>query len=363
MRANNFDKRENVFEYSYNNHILEIKTTDTNLLNKVVIIAEKQRLKTKTTILPENKLSETPYGIIAQSVVNLREGTSRTKGMATQALMGQQIKIIDRDGDSQWYKVKTAQGYISWIPEPSFVLLTKPESDSLKSLQKAMITVPTTFAYNTKNHNRVVSDLVYGNVIILEKVGETWSNVILPRNRKAVVKTSEITDLTEWQKNVKFNKDFLVEYAFTFLGQPYLWGGNSYKGIDCSGFSGAIYYAMGLFLPRDASQQIKQGDIVEYSVIDKDVNGTNHKMMIADNLEIGDLLFFGNIKSKKVTHVAIWIGDNQYIHSSGYVHVSSVDPTANNYKEYLVESLLGVRRINGSNNLNKTINLTKESIW
>ena len=361
--ANGFDKRENVFEYKVENNVVKIKTTDADFASKVTELATKQNLTTEVTALPEGKLAETPYGVIAQSVVNLRVGTSRAKGMATQSLMGQQLQIIEQDGDSQWYKVKIAQGYIAWIPRPSFIFLTNEESAKLKALPKAMVTVPTTFAFNVNDNSQVVSDLVYGNVVVVEQKGKEWTLVVLPGDRKAVIKTSELTDLAKWQQEAEFDKDFLIKYAYNYLGQPYMWGGNSFKGIDCSGFSGAIYYAMGKFLPRDASQQIKQGDVVEYSIVDKEVNGENHKLMVADNLEVGDLLFFGNVKSKKVTHVAIWIGNNQYIHSSGKVHVTSVDPADDNYKEYLVESLLGVRRINGSKNLDKTIDLKAISIW
>jgi len=361
--VNNFDKRENVFEYKVEKNIVHIKTTDSNFAEKAVNIATKQNFKSDITILPEGKLSETPYGVIAQSVVNLRVGTSRAKGMATQSLMGQQLQIIQQDGDTQWYKVKTAQGYISWIPKPSFVFLTKEESKKLRASDKVMVTVPTTFAFNIKDKTQVVSDLVYGNVVILDKIDKEWAYVLLPGNIKAVIRTSEITNLNKWQANAKFDKEFLVKYAYNYLGQPYLWGGNSFKGIDCSGFSGAVYYAMGMFLPRDASQQIKQGDVVEYSIVDKLVNGESHKLMKADKLEIGDLLFFGNTKTKRVTHVAVWIGNNEYMHSSGKVHVTSIDPDDENYKEYLVKSLLGVRRINGSSNLDKTIDLKTISIW
>ncbi len=358
-----FDKREYVLEYKLENNVVKIKTTNYDLASKVEELAIKYNLKTEISTLPEGQLSKTPYGVIAQSVVNLRVGTSRAKGMATQSFMGQQLEIIERDGNTQWYKVKTAQGYIAWIPKPSFELLTKEQADSLKLLPKMMVTVPTTFAYNKENNSQVISDLVYGNVVVLVKEGKSWTEVNLPGGIDAVIKTAELTKLKKWREDTKFDKDFLVKYAYNYLGQPYMWGGNSFKGIDCSGFSGAIYYAMGKFLPRDASQQIKQGDVVKYTIVDEIINGESHKMMKANNLEIGDLLFFGNVETKRVTHVAIWIGNNQYIHSSGKVHVTSVSPYDDNYKEYLVESLLGVRRINGSQNLDKTLDLKTVSIW
>ncbi|MCK5824806.1 MAG: C40 family peptidase [Ichthyobacteriaceae bacterium] len=367
-KAVKFDKRENIFDYKIDTNsakelVFSVKTTDANFTAQAVELAKKQGFsKSEVITLPvDSQLVATPYAVVTQSVANMRVGKSRAKGMATQTLMGMQMELLEKDG--QWHKVKNAQGYIAWIPKPSFQYLTKAEADSLKALPKVMVTANTTFAYNVENNKQVVTDLVYGNVLTLEKKGKKYTTVTIPGGRKAVVKTSELTPLKEWQANAKFNKQHVIDYGYNFNGQPYLWGGNSFKGIDCSGFSGAVYYSMGVFLPRDASQQIKQGDEIEYSVEKVNVNGKEHSKLVADKLEVGDLLFFGNKKRGSVTHVAVWIGNNEYLHSSGKVHVTSVDPTKDNYKEYLVDILVGVRRINGSKNLDKSIDLTKSSIW
>ena len=102
------------------------------------------------------------------------------------------------------------------------------------------------------------------------------------------------------------------------LGVPYLWGGTSPKGNDCSGFTKTVYLMNGFVIPRDASQQVTAGKIVD----------ENLKF---EGLEKGDLMFFGTPakdgKKQRVTHVGIWLGNGkgEFIHSASNVHLSSVN--------------------------------------
>jgi len=356
-KADNFDKSEEILDWSLdtlenNKIVFTVKTTDKEIAKKAVEIAKEYKLVTVIKNLPTGELAKTPYAIVNTSIANMRVKPSRSAGMATQVIMGMKLQLLDNKG--KWYRAKTPQGYIAWIVKSSFEFLTVEQADKFNNLQKAMITTSTTFAYNIDDHTQVESDLVYGNVVVLDKFGKDFTKIILPGNRNAVVKTEDITELYLWQKEASFDKNKLINMAYQYMGQPYLWGGNSFKGNDCSGYSAAIYYSLGVLLPRDAYQQAKQGDRVDYKVGEKDG---------FKNLEVGDLLFFGG---KRVTHVAVWLGNNEYTHnSSGYgrVYVSSVDPKANNYSQSLVDILLDVRRINGSENLDKTIDLRYKSIW
>ena len=352
-----FDKADNVFEYSLDTLkdsklVLNIKSTDVELAKKAVKIAKKHKIESNVTSLPEVELKGTPFAVVNTSVANMRVRPSRSSGMATQVTMGMKLELIDHKG--KWYRVKTPQGYIAWIVKSSFTLLTKEESDKLSALPKAMVIVSSTYAYNSENKSRVESDLVYGNVVVLNSKGKEWSSITLPGDRELVVKTSDIVELDKWQQNARFDEEKLLRTAYDYMGQPYLWGGNSFKGIDCSGYSAAIYYSMGILLPRDAYQQATQGDHIDYKLGEKDG---------FKNLKIGDLLFFGG---KRVTHVAIWLGNNEYTHNSstyGRVYVSSVDPEAKNYNQNLVDIILDVRRINGTKNLDRIIDLNSNNIW
>ena len=131
----------------------------------------------------------------------------------------------------------------------------------------------------------------------------------------------------------------LIETAKTFLGFPYLWGGTSAKAVDCSGFTSMVYYMNGIVLQRDASQQTKYG-----KEITTDYNW--------GKLQAGDLLFFGRKVSdslpERVTHVAIYIGDTEFIHASGKVRINSMDSSRKNFIPEYVPRFVRAVRIKGA---------------
>ena len=121
------------------------------------------------------------------------------------------------------------------------------------------------------------------------------------------------------------------------MGIPYLWGGTSVKGMDCSGFTKTVYRLNGLELSRDASQQVQQGTLIETQQGD------------FSQLRPGDLLFFGQPanagQAERVVHVGMWIGNNEFIHASGKIRVSSFSSTAPNFDEYELKRFLRAKRM------------------
>jgi len=174
--------------------------------------------------------------------------------------------------------------------------------------------------------------------------------ISLPDTRKGWVSKSQSQLWESWIASRNTSPERLINTAKSMMGTPYLWGGTSIKGMDCSGFTKTIYYLNGQIIPRDASQQINEGELI-------DANKTWEK------LQVGDLLFFGEKateeKKERVVHVAMWIGNGEFIHSRGLVRISSFDPENQNYDEYELNRYLRTKRIVNvpSENIRSVVNL------
>lgn len=186
-------------------------------------------------------------------------------------------------------------------------------------------------------------EVLAGNILTQENKnlhGE-FSQVSLPDGKKGFIPKKSVIKFSEWQKSIRLTGENVVETAKEYLGLPYLWGGTSPRGFDCSGFTKTVYFMYGKILPRDASQQYFIGEKIDIS------EGYG-------KLQKGDLLFFGrksvsNPNEHIIVHVAIYAGGKKFIHSSGYVRIDSLDPQSEDYDEYNAGRLLGARRIIGTN--------------
>jgi len=283
------------------------------------------------TVLPDTTVVKKPWGLVAVSVCNIRTRPAHAAEMATQALMGTPVKILDRQRG--WLLVQTPDSYLGWTDDP-VEELSVDELESWKKSERLM------YLKNTGEINdsrgQVVSDIVFG--VILQKTGEQGDNykILIPDGREGQIKKSDAVDFSSWAINVKPDAGKMTEFARTFLGTPYLWGGTSTKSVDCSGFTKTIYYSAGLILTRDASGQFRYG--TEISI--------EHG---CDSLLPGDLLYFGRDRNgvTSITHTGMYIGDTEFIHSSRLVRINSFDSTRVNYSEYLLDILKGARRIIG----------------
>lgn len=248
------------------------------------------------------------------SVVCMRAKPSHSSEMVSQALMGTPVNVIEQGAD--WSKVETPDGYQGWIINHSLVFMSADEFAVWQAAKKEIVVAP--YELHDVDHR---TDLVAGNLLVAD-----GDSLVLPDGR-CILRPEGATVALDSLCDQPFNPAALPQFASLYMGVPYLWGGLSGKGMDCSGLVRMAYMAQGRLLPRDAWQQALEGEEVN-----------------PDSLCAGDLLFFGNAKTGKITHVAIYEGNGMYVHSSQLVRRNSLDRKS---PDYLPLSLLHCRRIVG----------------
>jgi gamma-D-glutamyl-L-lysine dipeptidyl-peptidase len=314
--------------------------TNVPALKKEIEDQFKGEYKVSIELLPSKELGDKLFGVINLSAANIRTKPEHSAELATQALLGQPVSVLEKKRG--WYLVQTPDNYISWADDDGVELMTEKEMMKWKTSNKIIYLKDYGFSYSEKDLNSFpVGDLVKGNILKKLAVEDEFTKVEYPDKRIAYILTSEAEDFDSFSSSASLKGDKIVNDGFRMMGIPYLWGGTSMKGVDCSGFTKTVFYMNGLILPRDASQQVFTGDPVDIS------NGFQ-------NLQPGDLLFFGSratdTTKERVTHVAIYIGDNDFIHSSGRVKVNSLDKSKPNFAEGRLRTLLRAKRIINARN-------------
>lgn len=328
-------------ESTWDNGIYLLKG-ESNLVEAVSALKENLKAQNisfvdSIRLLPSAEMEGNTEGVIKISVANLRSKPSHSAELVTQAILGTPVKVYKKEGG--WYYIQTPEGYLAWVDSGGVIPFTKKDLSLWKAADKVIYLETFGFAYENENtDSQVVSDLVAGS--ILELVGQEngFYKVKYPLGKIGYIKQSEAQPYGQWLSALKPSGESLVETSKTLIGIPYLWGGTSAKGVDCSGYTKTIFFLNGIILPRDASQQIHTGMEVD-------------TIRNFENLIPGDLLFFGRkataIAPEKVIHVGMWIGQNKFIHSMGDVHISNMDPHAEDFDQYNYNRYLRTKRVLG----------------
>jgi hypothetical protein len=286
-------------------------------------------------ILPDTTVSKKYMGLATLSVINVRKHPQQSAELVSQALLGTPVRILKYE--DSWFLVQTPDNYLGWVEESSLVLLSITELTEWKNSNRVIVMAGVGWVYSAPDEKEAVGDIVAGCILVKEGEERGFTKISLPDGRTGYIESKSVTDFRKWKASVSCSGESIVSCASGFMGLPYLWGGSSIKGVDCSGFTKTVYFLNGLILYRDASQQALHGQTVDIS---EDYS----------KLRPGDLLFFGSMKNSRprVTHVAIYKGDTEFIHSSGRVKINSLDSTRSNYSGYKKSFLLSAKRIIGS---------------
>jgi len=303
-------------------------------------------------LLPNEAIKETQNALVKISVANLRSNPAHSAELATQATMGTPLKILKKKGS--WYLVQTPDKYIAWVDDGGLEPVTDEKFETWQAASKLIYTKTFGFSYKEASlDSQVVSDLVAGSVLELLGEQNQFYEVRYPNGGNAFVEKNAAQPYKDWIAALNPSEENLIRTSKSLMGLPYLWGGTSPKAVDCSGFTKTIYFLNGIIIPRDASQQVHTGKLVD---------STKN----FENLIPGDLLFFGRAATdstaERVVHVGMWIGNKQFIHSSGNVHISSFDKTATDYDEYNYNRYLRTKRILGQQD-EKLIQLNQSDLF
>lgn len=329
---------------------------------------------------------EKRMAVVELSTIYMRQLPDYESALETQELLGTVVEIVGEQG--YWREIVSPQPYRAWATEKGLVEMTEEELKAYEEAPKVMFTGLYGHIYMEPSFKAAtLCDLVGGDLLRLAEYEESgagkgdgaeavlqdnkiklkgkWTEVMLPSGRKGHVPTKELKPHYGFMSIAQGEGDAgsidaqtteaIIAQAEKLLGSPYLWGGMSAKGVDCSGLVRISHIMNGILLPRNASQQINCGDRVPMPVNPRfwddrsDAQAFKEEMLArVQNLRRGDLVFFGTPASEpgkkpRITHVGIYIGEGRIIHSSHMVRINSLIPGEADYYENAHRLIAAIR--------------------
>ena len=348
------DSRTKTFEVSLENGVLKGVTTEQEAITALEQKAAELGLKDSVVLLPHPSLGEKTYGITQQSVINIRMKPGYSQESGTQTLMGMPMRILEsRDG---WIRVVTPEGYIAWVTSGSVAAVDERGFGAWKKADKWIVkSYYTILRANPYDNADVVSDAVMGCTVA--KTGKSegkYHQVQLPSGKMAYILKEDVQDFNEWLASRNLTAENVIKTAKQFVGFPYMWGGTSIKGMDCSGFVKTAYFMNGIILQRDASQQAYTGESVDVT------NGI-------DNLIPGDLIFFGTPataeKKERISHVGLYMGEGKFIHCATSVRINSLIKGEPDFYNGYAAGVIRAVRVIGNQDTGKDIVSIAKHPW
>lgn len=231
------------------------------------------------------------FGICNLAISPLRADHSDRAEIVSQLLFGDAVTILK--SHENWLYIEGApDGYQGWV-------------------DFKQITVVSEMEFQHERNNKWVAPLQFDNILRdeMENVYHIQAGSNLPGLQNSTCTIGEKCFTLEFEPlNVSVNKSNLLQTALFFLNAPYLWGGKSQFGIDCSGFTQLVFKMHGISLLRDASMQADQGNLVDFLM----------------EAKAGDVAFFDN-EDGKITHVGILLDNQRIVHASGKVRIDPID--------------------------------------
>lgn len=273
-------------------------------------------------VMGVNAIADTAPAVINRPVVNMYAKPAADAPVVSQAIFGINVQILEEQ--DSWLKIRTPDDYSGWIETAAAVkrdvYATSGTVATVRNLFGSL------YAESSITRQQPVHTLPFEarlEVIAEPELEERrWIQVRLPDKREAWIQRGDVS-----LDSRQMSREEMLTFSKRFMGLPYLWGGVSTYGYDCSGFTQMLYRQTGRSMPRDAQPQHDWSGVETVS---------------QEELKPGDLLYFGS-SDKKITHTGVFLGDGEFIHATAYlrpvVQISSLSD------EHWTKLLVGIRRV------------------
>lgn len=242
------------------------------------------------------------HGVVRIPVLDVRRRPDHRSEMTSQLLLGEVVRRLGRPRGGWWRAESLGDGYVGWVKEWGLVSAGRARARRWAVLARGRVAVPGTEARAHPAGSTRVSPLPFNARVIAGPARRGWRAVELPDGRRGMVPAAALA-------LPRTRPPGIVARVRSLLGAPYLWGGRSPAGFDCSGFSQQVLAESGVSLPRDAAAQYRACRPLEDPA----------------SVVPGDLVFFAP-PGRRVAHVGIALGGGYYAHARGWVRIASIVP-------------------------------------
>jgi hypothetical protein len=264
--------------------------------------------------------------VVSIAALDVRRRPEHRSELGSQLLLGEVVRLSSSSRDGLWWQVENfADGYRGWARNWGLIAVSAARAARWARRASARVARPCVEAWDSPRGGSLVSPLFLNSRLIPAGTRAGGMRLELPDGRRAWVPAKAIVTGTRPGTD-------LVTRVRGLLGVPYIWGGRTAAGFDCSGFTQQVLAEQGIALPRDAWQQFRG----------------SRALRSAEPARIGDLIFFGDA-GKRPSHVGIALGGGYYAHSRGRVMVGSIDPSNPLCDKQLLDQLIAVRRPENGN--------------